>query len=515
MTAPTLCTNCKHHPASHTLTQSRSKKAFICDECYDSSTILTRPNGDEFAWYTPQLHQRPYHTSDSPNLLALGTRATGKSKMMRADAIIRCMLYPGFKVLILRRKIPDLQKSHLRFINAEMKQLGDNIGYYRETTHDVKFANDSFIQFSHCETTKDVENYLSSEWDLIIFDELSSFTLEMFLLICAASRSPEDAPYKALVRAGSNPLGIGAQWMKEWFVDHDVDLAEYPDYNPDDFEMQFSTLHENKYVNQKEYEKRLRNLPDHARRAYLLGEFVIEGAYFGDFMKMKIVDGEPIPWHTIKTLPTWRDRSGETIAVTDLPWIGIYRSVDWGYFPDPAVCHWHLILPNKRRITFKERTWKRTLAADVARDIKKASEGMHVIDSYADPTMFIKTGNAPYSIGEIFEQNGVPLTASQNDRELYGYSVHEMLNTLIKDENDDRCSLPSWQILDYACPELVRTIPLLQMDKNDSRKIADGPDHWVVSCAYFAMGGATPSKDPIVSTIPRWMKSKPKKRRYA
>lgn len=504
-----VCTNCDLFPATHTVTKERGRQAFLCEECYSTSTILTVGN-EEVAWYTPQLHQRPYHLSNSPNLLALGTRGTGKSTMMRKDAIIRCMLYPGFKVLILRRTIPDLRKSHLRFINAEMKRLGDDVGYYRESTHDVLFGNGSFIQFSHCEKAKDVENYLSSEWDLIIFDELASFTLEMFLLICAASRSPEDAEYKALVRAGSNPLGPGAAWMKEWFVDHDVNLAEYPDYLPEDFEMQFSMLDENKYVNRKEYEKRLKNLPLHARKAYLLGEFVTEGAYFSDFMKSVVVGDRVTPWHTIKNMPTWKDRHGEYTRITDLPWVGIYRSVDWGYFPDPAVCHWHIVLPNKHKITFKEQTWKRTLAADVAKEIKQQSAGMKIIDSYADPTMFIKTGNAPYSIGEIFEQNGVPLTASQNDRELYGYSIHEMLNTLLKDDQGN--DFPSWQILEYACPELVRTLPLLQMDKRDPRKIADGPDHWVISCAYFAMGGAVPSKDPIVSEIPRWMRPKARRR---
>jgi hypothetical protein len=64
---------------------------------------------------------------------------------------------------------------------------------------------------------------------------------------------------------------------------------------------------------------------------------------------------------------------------------------------------------------------------------------------------------------------------------------------------------PSWQIMEHACPELVRTLPILQMDATNPKKIADGPDHWVISCAYFGMSLAAPSKDPVVSVIPRWM----------
>ncbi len=459
---------------------------------------VTGPDGKMLVLYdpmdNPECNQVAFHESNAPNLLALGTRGTGKSTTLRWDAIGRCLAVPGFRALIIRRTMPDLRKSHLAFIDREMKLLGQPD--FKHTTFEARFHNGSLIQFSHCEKMSDVLNYLSSEWDYIGFDELSTFPLEMFLQISAAARSKQGAAYKALVRACSNPLGVGAGWMKQWFIDRNVNLSEYPDYHPDDFEMQFSRLDGNKYVNKKEYEKRLRNLPEHVRKAWLLGEFVVEGAYFTDFMPKREIGGKVVPWHLTSDMPTWK---GESLL--SISWINVYRSIDWGYFPDPAVCHWHIILPNKRKITFKERTWTRTLAADVAADIKRQSEGMHIVESYCDPTMFIKTGTTAYSIGEIFEQNGVPLVASQNDRELYGYSIHEMLNTVVDD-------LPSWQILEYACPELVRTIPLLQMDPNDGRKIADGPDHWVISCAYFAMGGGPPSRDPVVNLTPRWMRPK-------
>lgn len=503
------CRNCKGvGVGTHLVVNDKGKKVTLCDDCYGNSVILKKADGTEFAWYTPQPHQRPYHESDAPNLLALGTRGTGKSTMMRKDAIIRCMRFAGFKVLILRRTIPDLRKSHLRFINQEMVQLSGGIsgnqspvGYYRETTSDVVFKNGSFIQFSHCETVKDVENYLSSEWDLIIFDELSTFTLDMFLKISAAARSPEDAPYKALVRAGSNPLGIGAFWMKQWFVDHNVNMAEYPDYLPDDFEMQFSTLDENQYVNRKEYEKRLRNVPEHIRKAWLHGEFIIEGAYFTEFQQKKDVKGKVVEWHVVEHMPTWRARDGRAYPITSLDWVSVYRAVDWGYFPDPAVCLWIAVLPNHWAVVFKERSWNRTLAKDVAKEIKRESIGMHVVTTFCDPTMFIKRGDATFSVGEQFEQHGVPLDPAQNDRELYGYAVHEYLADVIDDH-------PKVQIVRHACPELIRTIPILQMDANDPRKIADGPDHWVVAFAYFCMGQAMPTTDPVESVVPRWMRPK-------
>lgn len=467
------------------------------NEC---SVSVVAVDGSEVELYEPFPHQILAHASTAPNLLSLGTRGTGKSLWLRWDAIIRCLLIPNFKALIVRRTMPELRKSHLGYIDHEMKMLG---GVFLHTTFIAKFPNGSTITFGHCETEANILDYLSSEYGFIGFDELSTFTLNQFLLISAAARAPLGAPYQAVVRAGSNPLGIGADWMYAWFVDKNVRLEDFPDYLPDDFEMQFSTLDDNPALDQKRYRARLRNLPEHVRRAWLEGERVILGSYFDDFHKTK--DGEP--YHVIDNLPLLRGR-----PILDYTWLSIYRCLDWGYNPDPAVCLWIAVLPNKRAIVFKERTWKRTLAADVAKDIKHSSEGLHIIETFCDPTMYVKTGTIKYSIGEIFEQNGVPLTPGTNDRELFGYSIHNYLNTHID-------SVPQLQIVKpmglYGCPELIRTIPLLRMDPLNPAKLGEGDDHYAVALAYFCMGQTAPSNDPIKPIIPHWMRKKTKPRQLA
>lgn len=289
--------------------------------------------------------------------------------------------------------------------------------------------------------------------------------------------------------------------MKAWFIDKVVDYAEYPDYNPADFEMMFSTLEDNRYVDRKDYEARLKNMPEHVRRAWLYGEFVLEGAYFTDFRKRQ---DDGTPWHVVSTLPTWKDQ-----PLSNCPWVSVFRALDWGYDPDPAVCLWLVVLPNHHTIAFKEKKWIRTLAADVAKDMLSESHGMHILDTFCDPTMFIKTGTTDYSIGEIFESHGVPLTPAQDDRELYGYSIHQYLNTLIDGH-------PQLQIVEgqggsnsgWGCHDLIRTLPVMQRDKKDPRKVADGDDHWVVSLAYYCMSLAMPTRDPVNPTIHPWMRPK-------
>jgi hypothetical protein len=476
----------------------------------EATLTVLDDNGTPVELYRPDpaLHQPEFHASECPNLLALGPRGTGKSLILRMDAILRCLVIPNFRALILRRTMPELRESHLNYIEREMKLLG---GEFLKTTFTAHFPNGSTISFRHCETEADVLNFLSAQYGLIVFDELSTFTLGQFLMISAACRAPADAQYKAVVRCGSNPLGEGAEWMYAWFVDKTVDLAEYPDYNPDDYQMIFSRLEDNKHLDTKSYIAKLKNLPEHVRKAWLLGERVDEGAYFNDFSKQKTIinpddpdDIQIVPWHTVSTMPRWKDENGDEKPILDYGWFNIYRAIDWGYDPDPAVCLWIAMLPNKRAVVFKEMTWKHTLAKDVAQDIKRESRGMRIVESFCDPTMNIKEGQ-DYSIGEIFELNGIPVTAMKNDRALAGYAVHEYLNTMINGR-------PQLQILDakgvYGCPKLIQTFPMLRRDKVDPRKIADGNDHYVIALAYFCMGMAVASRAASTTTIPRWMQPK-------
>lgn len=469
---------------------------FVAVENEDGKTVLL---------YDPHPHQLAFHSTDAPNLLALGTRGTGKSLMLRWDAIMRCMTIPNFKALVIRRTMPELRRSHLGYIEREMNLLG---GTFLKTTSEAVFPNGSTITFAHCETEADILNFLSSEYGAIYFDELSTFTLNQFLQISAAARAPETAGYTAIVRAGSNPLGLGTEWMEAWFVSKTVRLEDYPDYHPDDFVMQFSTLEDNPSIDAKAYAARLRNLPDHVRRAWLKGEFVVEGAYFKDFAPEKFPcpddeECDAVPWHVIDELPTFTDGQGRTAPITQFEWMSVYRAVDWGYDPDPAVCLWIAVLPDGRAFVLKTMKWERTLAKDVAEDIKRESQGMHVVETFADPTMFIKDGATIFSIAEVFEQNGVPLTPSINDRALAGYAVHDFLNTIVRGG-------PKLRIYRHANRDLIRTFPTIRTDKLDARKIANGEDHWVIALAYFCMGLAAPAGEPHVTETPQWMRPKKK-----
>jgi len=369
-----------------------------------------------------------------------------------------------------------------------MKRLG---GYFNKTESIAYYPNGSKGYFGHCETEGDILNYLSSEFGAIYFDELSTFTLNMFLQIGSSARGPEDAPYTAIIRAGTNPIGEGSGWVKQWFIDKVVDYSKFPDYDPADYHAIHSVYTDNHHLNRQDYEKKLSRLPAHIRKGHKDGIWVNEDSYFLDWSP--VLDGQP--WHVIDSLPTVKGK-----PLLEQPWIAIYRTLDWGFSPDPAVCLWIAVLPNKRAIVFKEKSWLLTSAADVAKDIIAESAGMKIHGTYCDPTMFVGSeASEGLSIGDIVENNGVDLTPSINDREASGLAIHEWLNTLID-------GVPRIQVLRNGAPDLIRTIPDMRGKKTNPMSLADGEDHWVISLGYFTQSDITAAQAPSKSRIPRWMR---------
>jgi hypothetical protein len=183
-----------------------------------------------------------------------------------------------------------------------------------------------------------------------------------------------------------------------------------------------------------------------------------------------------------------------------------------GFFPDPAVCLWIAHLGD-RFIVFKERLWFRTVASDIAKDIVKESEGMQVSMTYCDPSMDFQTGADVRTIKDLFEENGVPMEKSVNNREHYAHAIHTALS------EEASPGVPRLQILngdgkERGCPYLIRTIPMMQYDEKRPLALADHKhDHAVVALAYFLISQSSHERRPLVTRkVPRWLRSKPLER---
>lgn len=143
------------------------------------------------------------------------------------------------------------------------------------------------------------------------------------------------------------------------------------------------------------------------------------------------------------------------------------------------------------------------------------SEGMRISMTYCDPVMDMKTPADVRTIKDIFEDNGVPMESSVNNREHYAHAVH----TALQEEVEP--GVPKLQILDkgyspgMGCPYLIKTIPQMRYDPKHPLRMADSKnDHGVIALAYFLISsGATERRDISVTyRLPKWMRPKEKER---
>jgi phage terminase large subunit len=215
-----------------------------------------------------------------------GAKAVAKSYILRHLAYRECMRIPGIRILLLRRTYSELEQSHLLDMPMEADRLSIVGAKYTSSDRAFSFANGSLIKAGHCETESDVSKYLSSQWDIVIFDELVTFLLDMFLAISSCARTAKPAIMAeggAKVWGATNPGGRGASWVRELFVDHAPDPERFPSYLSVQWAYVPGRLDDNPYI-EEGYRQTLMNLPPILRRQWLDGDWnAFEGQFF-DFV---------------------------------------------------------------------------------------------------------------------------------------------------------------------------------------------------------------------------------------
>jgi hypothetical protein len=414
------------------------------------------------------------------------------------DGYLRCLLVPGFRALLLRRTYPELENTHIERVLLEAKQLG---AVYNKTEHKLRFANGSVFEFGHVEDDAAVSKYLSTEYDGIYFDELVTFTLHQFKFLCSRARTTKPG-LSPIIRAGSNPGGTNSYWVKRYFLLRDINpndpKDQDPTYRPENYQFIPATLDDNPHIDPT-YDARLMALPTEAlRRAYRYGDWdVFEGQYFSDW-RARNDDGDE--WHVTETIPTV---DGVPVTARALPWIEVFRSIDWGY-RDPGVCGWYACLPDGRLLKFQEYVFQETLASEVAKEIRRRSIGMKIRYTVADPSLWMRDGNNALgeSIAETFQRHRVPLLKADNDRIQGWQRLHHWLQETTVTAGGRK--VPLLQVVGSACPYTVRTIPALVADEHklEDVKTKGTEDHAGDETRYAVMSRPAPSRRPLHAGYP-------------
>lgn len=400
--------------------------------------------------------------------IMIGGAAGGtKSRGLREIAHDRCMETPHSRVLLLRRTFRELESNHILDAQVEAPEMGAECVPSAKV---VRYLNGSQLQFGHCETAADAANYLSSEYDLIIFDELVTFEEVQFLLISSRARSTKPGVVPKVL-AGTNPGGPQSHWVRSRFIDHTVDREEFPDYQPEDWLFIPSKLEDNPYLD-RQYERKLLALPPELRKAYRDGDWdIFPGQYFPEWRRRQHVSAEHrvYPPHVERVL-----------------------SLDWG-FVKPGSCGWW-VLVDGHAYREEEYVFTRTVGFDVGQEIARRTRerGLsHVKYLVYDTAMEIPNSDTGESTIETVRRGlragklNIATIHADKDR-INGWQRFRHWLGMTPDGRP-------WLESSPLCTYFNRTVPAQVSDKNHPEDLdTNGEDHALDEARYFVMSRPTP-----------------------
>lgn len=273
--------------------------------------------------------------TEATEILYGGAAGGGKSHLMRVASIAWCFAVPNLQVYLFRRLSDDLQKNHMEgetgfpallagWLEARYCKIK-----YQPTV--IEFSNGAKIHLCHCQYEKDVTKYQGAEIHVLLIDELTHFSDSIYRFLrgrCRVGGLTVPDQYKGKfprIVCGSNPGGIGHNWVKATFIDNTppLTITEMPKKDGG-MKRQFipALLADNPTMmkNDPDYVDRLEGLGNDALvKAMRDGDWnIVAGGAFDDVWSDKVI----LPRFVVPT--SWR----------------LDRSFDWGSSHPFAVAWW-------------------------------------------------------------------------------------------------------------------------------------------------------------------------------
>lgn len=254
-----------------------------------------------------RLHakQSQAFTSTATEILYGGAAGGGKSHLMRVAAIAWCTAIPGLQVYLFRRTYPELLDNHINgsgsFLQLLAPWIAAKLCKVNLSKLEIEFTfNGSKIHLCHCQNENDVLKYQGAEIHVLLIDELTHFTSYQYRFLrgrCRIGGLPLPDQYKGQfprILCGSNPGGVGHNWVKMAFVDNGAEIeVKQMDGGEGGMRRQFirAKLEDNPTLqeNDPDYRQRLQGLGDPALvKAMESGDWnIVSGGMFDDVWKQE------------------------------------------------------------------------------------------------------------------------------------------------------------------------------------------------------------------------------------
>lgn len=437
-----------------------------------------------------------------------GARGGGKSHIVRDKSKRVCLRYPGIKVLIVRRTMPELRSNH---INVLKNEIPTSIARYNQAERTFFWANGSTIKFDYCDNDGHLMHYQGCEYDIIFIDEATNLLQEWIEKIVVCCRGVNGFPKR--IYYTFNPGGPSHGYFKRLFIDRDFQNDE----NPDDYVFIQALVTDNSYLmeSQPEYISFLKNLPPKLRAAWLDGAWdIFEGQFFEDLrlkpdakkcIEAGITQEEALQQHRwTHVIEPFDLNSGERRG-----W-NIMRSYDFGYNKPFSLGYWAVdydgVLYRIAEYYGCTQTPDEGVKWAPDEQFKRISQferehpwlkGRKIVDSVADPAIWDQSRGE--SIADTAMRYGIYFTPGDNNRIPGWMQVHYRLQF---DENGY-----ARMYVFNNCKAFIRTMPLMMFSQTHPEDLDTKlEDHCPDEVRYMCM--SRPVK-PIMHEEPEVILSDP------
>lgn len=133
---------------------------------------------------TPNAKQDEFLRCKKKYVAFGGARGGGKSWAVRCKAKLLAQRYPGIRMLLVRRTMPEIEVNHLETLRLELA----GTAVYRAEERRFVFGNGSVLQFGYCACDRDADRYQGAEYDVIFFDEATQLKEQWMRKLAACVR---------------------------------------------------------------------------------------------------------------------------------------------------------------------------------------------------------------------------------------------------------------------------------------------------------------------------------------
>lgn len=231
---------------------------------------------------------------------------------------------PNYNALILRRNYSQLILPGA-LIDLSKEWLGSTDAKWNDNDKRWTFPSGATLTFGYLDCENDKYRYQGAAFDFIGFDELTQFTESNYKYLFSRNRKRVDSNIPLRTRSGSNPGGVGHEWVKARFVSHELSRKRFVS----------AKLEDNPHLDKESYEKNLNELDPVTRKQLREGDWEVSAA--GNyFPRQKFIVTENTPnrgrivryWDFAATKQKEGQDPDWTVGLKMLAWQGQYWILD-------------------------------------------------------------------------------------------------------------------------------------------------------------------------------------------